>query len=692
MEAGIGDIRPLRSADDPLFTQVIQLGNSRSDRVGFLPRAAFEAYAEDSTILVMERQGQALGYVCYALPRLHVRLIHLCVQPGFEGRGIARALIAEISIRHHERHGISAKCRPYPGIDEVWRSLGFTDEGQVVGRGRDRTKLTCWWRDHGHPTLFTLEREPEREPVLRVAIDLNVFRDLFIEDARQDAERSRLLRSDHVAGQIDIFVTNELARELDRMTDQDDRARFQEHLRSSELPPLETEPTTVDRNYATLLDRVRRDYPQMPTRPADESDLRHVAEVASSNASVFVTRDEPLIERVGSAAAECFGVLVAAPEHVLVRLDELANAQRYRGQRLHGTAYETIRARSTSEKELLGFLNSTLGERQNDLRSRIRNLQRRTIPIWSIKNPAGAPVACYAIDTQGAVLNVALLRIADTPLAETLCMQLLFQLRKHCRKHGQTVLRITDPNLSVLVRRITELDGFRVIGDAMCCLVVQACGPAETIELAVGAAATKAGINDSLPIRPKLSAERAAELERLFWPAKITDSQLPTWVLPILPKWSSRLFNSPESLETRADKLGISREHVYYNSGRPSLEAPARIIWYRSGQQHGGGQLFACSRLEQVSRGDPDELHGRFSYLGVLGIDDVRGAASRRGEVQALRFADTELFPWEISLSTYHTISGHTTESFPCARRIPGQVFQVLYRRAHKISQTRQAR
>lgn len=226
----------------------------------------------------------------------------------------------------------------------------------------------------------------------------------------------------------------------------------------------------------------------------------------------------------------------------------------------------------------------------------------------------------------------------------------------------------------------------------MCCLVIHACGPADAVELAVGAAATESGIGEFLPILPRLPAQRAAELERLFWPLKITDSQLLTWVVPIRSTWASRLFNSPESLELRSDKLGISREHVYYNSGRTPLDAPARILWYRSGRQHGGGQLFACSRLEQVLHGDPDELHKRFSYLGVLGIGDVREVASRRGEVQALRFADTELFPRPVSLDTYRRISGHSTETFIGARRVSASVFAALYRRAHESPQTRHTR
>ncbi len=274
-------------------------------------------------------------------------------------------------------------------------------------------------------------------------------------------------------------------------------------------------------------------------------------------------------------------------------------------------------------------------------------------------------------------------------LAETLCMQLLFWLRERCRQFGLKALKITDRGLSPLVTRVTGFDGFRVAGNARCSLVVEECGPAAAVELAVHTAAAEAGIDTTLPIVPNLPAEQASELERLFWPAKITDSLLQTWIVPIRRPWASRLFNSPEALEPRDDKLGISREHVYYNSGWLALAEPARIVWYRSGQEHGGGQLFGCSRLAQVLHGPAEELHGRFGYLGVFGINDVREAASTRGVAQALRFTDTEIFPRGISLETYRTISGQSKETFVSARRIPPWVFDALYRRAYRIGETR---
>ncbi|WNV87651.1 hypothetical protein [Umezawaea sp. Da 62-37] len=42
-----------------------------------------------------------------------------------------------------------------------------------------------------------------------------------------------------------------------------------------------------------------------------------------------------------------------------------------------------------------------------------------------------------------------------------------------------------------------------------------------------------------------LSPVAAAQYEKLWWPAKILDSRLPTYVIPIQPMWSTGLLGEP---------------------------------------------------------------------------------------------------------------------------------------------------
>jgi len=44
--------------------------------------------------------------------------------------------------------------------------------------------------------------------------------------------------------------------------------------------------------------------------------------------------------------------------------------------------------------------------------------------------------------------------------------------------------------------------------------------------------------------------ERVLELERLFWPTKITDSCIPCFIVPIKPVWAQHLFDEGLASQT----------------------------------------------------------------------------------------------------------------------------------------------
>jgi hypothetical protein len=56
----------------------------------------------------------------------------------------------------------------------------------------------------------------------------------------------------------------------------------------------------------------------------------------------------------------------------------------------------------------------------------------------------------------------------------------------------------------------------------------------------------------------------AAEMERTWWPAKLVDSRLPTYLIPIQQRFAAELLGVPEGLLPRHDTLGLAREHVYH--------------------------------------------------------------------------------------------------------------------------------
>jgi hypothetical protein len=179
----------------------------------------------------------------------------------------------------------------------------------------------------------------------------------------------------------------------------------------------------------------------------------------------------------------------------------------------------------------------------------------------------------------------------------------------------------------------------------------------------------------------------AAEVERTLWPAKLVDSQLPSFLVPIQPAWSAELFGVPTMILRRPTELGLSREHVYYRSARPTpLAAPARLLWYLSGRSPEGPAVIACSLLEQLVVDTPEALHQRFHHLGVWRLRHIKDAASGTGRAQALRFADTELLPHPIRLPHLRRLAsshGHTLV-LVSAQALPPGLFATLYREGHR--------
>lgn len=127
--------------------------------------------------------------------------------------------------------------------------------------------------------------------------------------------------------------------------------------------------------------------------------------------------------------------------------------------------------------------------------------------------------------------------------------------------------------------------------------------------------------------------------------------------MPIRGVFADDLLGHVPTLLARPAELGLSREHVYYRSGQSRPAAPGRILWYSSARDR---ELVACSRLVESVTGSPEVLHREFANIGVLTLEQVRSVADKRGKVNALRFADTEIFDRPIPLARVQELSRGT--------------------------------
>ncbi|MBO3736560.1 GNAT family N-acetyltransferase [Actinoplanes flavus] len=665
------------SRDREAIGAAIRLGDAARSTLGHMPFSAYDSAADKGTLLLAYCGDLVVGYALYALARRRVRLSHLCVDPAWRGKGIARLLVEEISQRHHDHLGISARCRRDYRLGEMWIRLDFAQRGERPGRSASKEPLIDWWRDHGHPNLLSADAETV---LVRAAIDMNVLRDLT-EDGRTNADESYALLAPHLVGLLEIVRTAALNTEIDRM-DSDLRTRCTD--RAQRFPAVRSDPGLRRRVVDELRQHTRPLDPQDPKDWGDWLDLRHVAEAIGAGLNVLVTNDRELTRIYGSVA-ERYGLRIMRPADVVVHIDELAHAEAYRPASLQDTGYVEQRLRRGENQAIETLRSQATKERPRDLQSALDSLALSGAQRLGIYQPTGELVAAYATLGAAGVLRVPLLRVANRPLADTLARQLLFRLRQQARQSGLAVVQIADQHLSPQARLAAANDGFQEVDGGLSCYVIDFVGPASDVERAAISAARVAGILEPVPLRSGMPTVVAAELERIWWPAKIVDSELPTYMIPIQQPYSTQLLGVPASFLPRHDALGLSREHVYYRSpGGIRPQAPARLLWYMSEGGHTTQQpaaIIACSQLDAVVTAPVDELYDRFQHLGVWDRNTVRQAA-RDGVAQALRFTNTEIFPRPIPRSAIRRLAiehGGPANAPQQPTRIPAAMFAALY-------------
>ena len=201
------------SDSDPLLEHVIQLGDTRSKWVGFFPENAFRTCASDGGIYGAVISGTLAGYIMYSVSKSRASIQQLCVNPDFEGNGIARFLVDGLRELTRDLDGIHLHCRKDFPAHKMWPKLGFKYVGEKRGRGKKETILIRWWIDHGQPDLFTQARDKKAENRQLVVVDANVLYDLQNAEQGENNE-STILTADWLPETVEYCVTREIFNEI----------------------------------------------------------------------------------------------------------------------------------------------------------------------------------------------------------------------------------------------------------------------------------------------------------------------------------------------------------------------------------------------------------------------------------------------------------------------------------------------
>lgn len=647
--------------NSPHLEEVIDLAQANSATLGFLPRGAFINYAANDQILVaLDDKESVLGYLLYAINRksVFVYIVHLCVERFSRRKGIAEALFNELKrVTRDTYRGIRVRCRRDYDASTLWPKLGFRVTGEIPGRSKHGTKLTIWWFDHGHQTLFTYADEQRTHLKLKVAIDANVFYDLD-ESSTPKNEESQSLLADWLEENVELCLTSEIFNEINR--NPDERARKRKWAFADTFVIL----SSSDDEFQKVSEEIRDFFPKEMSE-SDASDLRHLARAIAADVQFFVTRDGPLLQKAEQIYDE-FRIRIIRPSDLIIYQDALMRESEYQPARLAGSMLKIERVHSERSFFLEEIFLAPKSESKAEFRRRIQVClaDPRTFEVRIVKS-AEQPLALIVYGRQNQrELEIPMLRIVQNSLSATLARYLVLQTILFSSGEERILATVSDTHLSNDIIDALQESGFVFVGNVW--MKASLTGVESVEELA----SRLLSLCNHLPqanqyfremadiLQMAYTANNAQALlkaERSLWPAKILDIDIPTFIVPIRPVWAMNLFDRNIALQDlfgAEPSLILNGENVYYRASRPKvLTAPARILWYvsqgRSRRKYQGiMSIRACSYLDEIVVDKPKALYSRFRRLGIYQWEDLFRVAKRDvdQEIMAFRFSNTEMF------------------------------------------------
>lgn len=679
---------------------VIKLGDANKKTLGFLADTAFMDHARRKNIFVaVDAQVGCIGYVLYAYVKRHkrYRLVHLCVAPAHRGKGVAKLLVDYLKEITKESEGIGLHCRRDFKLETMWSRLGFVAQHDKVGKSKNGKLLTYWWFDHGHTDLFDIAPKQKLASRLCVIIDTEIFGEIYTEKEDIFAE-SKSLFADWLQPEIELCITDEIFNKINLIPQNKERNQQRNFAKKS----FTCLPSNQKFDY--IIESLNGLFSKKQVI-IDELEVRNLARAIASDSQNFVTLNNQLLE-LKSEIYDQFKLSIFRPNELITHLDELRRNLNYQPVRLAGTTrLEQIRVKKGQEDLLTNyFYCDGLGESKAQFQQKLRQFitESDKFECCVVREGENQLLALVVYGRQKKhELEIPMLRVGNNSLSATLVRHLIFKsiLRSACEQREFT--RITDSCLTETVTTAIEEDTFIRVKNGWLKANLAVVETASQLSMRLTDIGNTLGqeykfclqLADSLNTENLIqNSQASADIERFLFPAKIMDAEIPTFIIPIQPRWAQDLFDeglANQTLFGAKDELAFNRESVYYRAVQNSrgLQAPCRILWYVSGTQgEGKGKGYcevqavrACSYVDEVVIDKPKELYQNFQRLGVYNLRDLEKVnKDKDGNIMAIRFSDIELFDAPIYLKELMQISEKNL-SLNCPERISTECFMQVY-------------
>lgn len=667
MKITIGQLIP----NDYDAVNTLMKQNSRT--LGFLPKEAILDYLNKGTVIGAKTEsGKLAGYLLYADRINYFRITHLCVSDEFQGRGLARRLVNELSKSANTQYYIVLNCRRDFPANEMWPKLGFVAIGNKPSRSIHGHTLTIWQLTLALSEQLEFSQIKASADSLDIIIDAQIFFD-FDEPDSDKAMPSKVLLSDFLVDSVDVWITDELFNEIDRQ--KDEKRRNRSLIRAQNFRSIKYKPNLVKGFEQHLMDF-------LPFGKSNQdSDIRHLAKAAASDVRTFVTRDRYLLNQ-SEAIFNTIGLEVVNPAELIVRLHELFNLQSYTRDRISGLhlRWERLNSNQLMELDVSKFQNfqERAGKFREKLEALIVDINQSECELLKSGDDN---ISIRVMTKSSNILRVPMARIANSS-NNTLFGRFLIAdiISKAVEKNINVIIFESSSLTTSLIRNLLEM-GFIELNKKFVRFCFTKCHSRAEVLSEISKF-----YSESTDIYRDMSD---LKLERYCSPLVVKSTSQNYFLIPIQPQYAMHLFDretSSENLFGADPNILLRWENVYYRSKHrhKMLIQPARILWYVSGTKQ---EIRAVSTLDEVEIASAIELYKKYKKYGILNWKDINQMSNHNPhkELMALKFSHTFLFRNPISYKDLKDVYKSYNEGLflQTPTSISPSIFYELYQKGY---------
>lgn len=676
---------------DPILNDIMTLGKKNAKTLGMFPEGAFIDHAKKNCLVAAMENGELFGYILFRIAQKKgiISIAHLCVDSEHRNKGTAKKLLDFVKNKYQQIfRGISLSCRKdYIEASRFYEKNGFKAAKEVRSRSKSENYLVKWFFDFGNQDLFSVNHISDTK--FNVLLDANIL--IKLRDLSEDYfDEINALTADWLVDEVEYFYAQEMLNEINRDSNKLRASltrKFVNQFKEARFIPNERD--QILKEISGFL---------LGMTPNDISDKNQLAECIASHIDCFVTGDKNILSYTDKIF-EKYSIKVLSPSELILHIDQLKNKQNYNSVRLAGANYETRNIESSDISNLTNlFISKEFDEKKHELVNKINlvigKLKKSYLRIVKDSNDdfIGFVAGYYITNT----FFITILRTKKVKISYILFYQLLTDIINYASKNEINKIIIDDKYLNEYQREIIESFEFEIINGQYHKLCIT--GLIETSEIFSNEIITNHKFDISF-FKEKIANVNIEErevikfqLERKFWPLKLKDLSIPTYIIPIKRHWASQLFDfyqADQTLFGAKAELVWQRENVYYRNVFPVSEIfPARILWYVSsekkvttGRDKG---IIACSYLDEVSVGTAKNLFQQYKNYGIYEWKDIYKLAneSLNKEIKAIKFSDTEVFRKIISLDKITEIlkqNNRVKNTFTSPVQVSKEIFNQIY-------------